>query len=298
MRPATLQPVAVIPAGDLHGEAPLWNIDDGRLWWTDIHGRRLHRHDPRTGQDDVLALPDRLCSFAFIEGDAARIVAAFADGIGFLDLRTLQVDWIARPEQGNTGRRFNDGRVDRAGRFWVGSMVEDATRAAADSAALWRLDGDGRFGVQVDGVRISNGLCASLDGRTLYFADSLRGSIDAFDLDPASGALGARRVFARIDAGEPDGSTIDREGCMWNANWGTGQVLRYSPQGEVLQVIDVPVDQPSCVAFGGEDLRTLYVTTSPLGLSPQARARQPLAGHVFAYNAGIEGLPESRFRIG
>lgn len=289
-----MQALDIIPAHDRHGEGPLWNVEDGRLWWTDIHGRRLHRYDPRRKRDDVLAMPDRLCSFAFIDGTNERIVAAFADGVGFLDLRTLQVEWIARPEQ-DTGRRFNDGRVDRFGRFWVGSMVEGA-HVARDSAALWRLDGDGRFGAQLEGVGISNGLCSSLDGRTLYFADSPRGTIDAFDLDPATGAIGNRRVLVRLDAGEPDGSAVDSEGCIWNAVWGAGRVVRYSPDGEVLRVIAMPVDQPSCVAFGGDGLRTLYVTTSPLGLDGPTLERQPLAGHVFAFDAGVAGLPESRFR--
>lgn len=285
--------IDVIAAGDLHGEGPLWNTEDGRLWWTDIHGRRLHRHDPRSGRDDILAMPDRLCAFAFIEGDDTRILAAFADGIGFLDLRSLRVDWIARPECG-TGRRFNDGRVDRDGRFWIGSMVEDA-RATPASAALWRLDGDGRFAVQLEGVRISNGLCCSPDGGTLFFADSPTGRIDAFDLSPA-GELRDRRAFATVGNGEPDGSAIDCEGCVWNAAWGAGRVVRYSPAGEVLRVIELPVSQPSCVAFGGDDLRTLYVTSSRLELGESDLLRQPLAGHVFALDAGVAGLPESRFR--
>jgi len=284
----------VIPARDLHGEAPLWNVGDGRLWWPDIHGRRLHRYEPRTRTDDILEMPDRLCAFAFIEGRDDRIVAAFADGLGFLDASTLEVEWIARPEIG-TGRRFNDGRVDRAGRFWIGTMVED-DRAGAESAALWRLDRDGRLSAQLDGVRITNGLCAGLDGRTLYFADSPRRVIEAFEIDPDSGQLGERRVFAALDHGEPDGSAIDSEGCLWNASWGAGQVVRYSPQGKPLCTIRLPVSQPSCVAFGGEGLRTLYVTTSRLGLDAGALAREPLAGNVFAYDAGAAGLPESRFR--
>jgi sugar lactone lactonase YvrE len=289
-----MRPLEVIPAQDLHGEAPLWNVNDGRLWWSDIHGRRLHRYDPRTGSDDILEMPDRLCAFAFIEGDDHRIVAGFADGIGFLDTATLEMEWIARPEI-HTGRRFNDGRVDRAGRFWIGTMIEDE-RAGTASAALWRLDANGAFAPQFDGVRISNGLCASPDGCTLYFADSPCGVIDAFELDPASGRLGKRRPFATLERGEPDGSTIDSEGCLWNASWGAGEIARYSPDGERLRTISLPVSQPSCVAFGGDGLRTLYVTTSRLGLDDTALTREPLAGNLFAYDVGIAGLPESRFR--
>lgn len=292
---APMRPVDAIPVQALHGEAPLWNIDDGRLWWTDIHGHRLHRLDPRSGRHDAREVPHRLCAFAFIEGARDRVLAAFDCGIGILALDDMAIEWIARPEI-DTGRRFNDGRVDRAGRFWIGSMVEDA-RAAPDSAALWRLDGDGALSMQLEGVAIANGLCSNPDGRILYFADSPRGTIDAFALDPATGALGERRTFARVDGGEPDGSAIDCEGCLWNANWGAGQVVRYSPDGDVLLALALPVSQPSCVAFGGDDLRTLYVTSSRLGLDADALARQPQAGQVFVYHAEVAGLPESRFRF-
>ncbi len=285
--------VAVIASADHHGEGPLWNVDDGRLWWTDIHGLRLRRHDPRSGALDAIAMPERLCAFAFIEGEREHILAAFASGIGMFDLRDGAIEWIVRPEI-DSGRRFNDGRVDRDGRFWIGSMVEDA-RTAPASAALWCLDGN-EFSLRQGGVRISNGLCSSLDGRTLYFADSPTRRIDAYALDPATGAITHRRAFAHIEEGEPDGATIDAEDCLWIALWGAGQVVRYSPEGAVLQRLRVPVSQPSCVSFGGEDLRTLYVTTSRLGLSEQQFADEPLAGHVFAFQPGVAGVAECRFR--
>lgn len=289
-----MEPVAVIASIDHHGEGPLWNVDDGRLWWTDIHGQRVRRYDPTTGAIDAIAVPERLCAFAFIEGERERILAAFATGIGVFDLRDGSIDWIARPEI-DTGRRFNDGRVDRAGRFWVGSMVEDA-RAAPRSAALWRVDGDRGSAIQQDRVQISNGLCSSLDGRTLYFADSPTRRIDAYDLDPATGRLANRRTFATIAQGEPDGATVDTEDCMWIALWGAGQVARYSPAGELLQVVSLPVSQPSCVSFGGDDLATMYVTTSRLGMSAEQLTLEPQAGSIFAFKPGAAGVAESRFR--
>jgi sugar lactone lactonase YvrE len=281
--------IGSIDARNSLGEGPLWNEDDGKFWWTDIMASRLHRMDPRTRVIETMATPERLGCFAFISGEQQRILAAFESGLGVFDCGAGTVDWIARPEAGGTGRRFNDGRVDAQGRFWIATMVEDAGRAGAESAALYRFDARG-LSVQETGVRIGNGLSISPDGGTLYFADSPRQFIHAYDLDQATGMLSGRRLFASVAEGYPDGAAVDSEGCLWSARWGAGRLVRHSPDGAVLEVVPLPLKHPTSVAFGGPDLRLMCVTSAQFGDA----AADPSAGAVLMLQAEVAGLPGYR----
>lgn len=287
----------ILAVGQLHGEGVQWNADDGCLWWTDISGCALHRYSLEQRRLQSFATPERLGCFAFVEGDA-RLLAAFATGFALFDPASGALEWLDRCEPAGSGRRFNDGRVDRQGRFWAGSMVEDATRAEPYSAGLYCLGADGRAQLRETGIGIANGLCWSPDGRIMYFADSPRHAIHAYDFDPDTGGIGNRREFARTAPGvEPDGSCVDAEGCVWNAQWGAGQVQRYAPDGRVLERVETPgAMQPTCVAFAGPALDLLCVTTARIGLSPAALASQAHAGDVFIYRTGARGLAESRAR--
>ncbi len=291
----TVRLLDVVPVANLHGEGVQWNADDGCLWWTDITGCALHRYHLDTGRLTSFGTPERLGCFAFVEGEA-RLLAAFASGFALFDPTTGGVVWLAQLEPAGSGRRFNDGRVDRQGRFWAGTMVEDATRAPAYSAGLYCLDHAGRANLRESGIGIANGLCWSPDGMRMYFADSPRHTIYAYDFDPASGAIGNRREFARTEGGvEPDGSTVDAEGHVWNAQWGGSQVVRYAPDGRVAEVVVTPgATQPTCVAFAGESLDLLCVTSARLGLDAAALATQPHAGHLFIYETSARGLRECR----
>jgi len=191
--------------------------------------------------------------------------------------------------------RFNDGRVDRTGRFWAGTMVEDPPRTPR--AHLYSYDRTHGLRMQLAGVRISNGLCTSPDGRVLYFADSTARTIWAFDLIEPGGTLARQRVFARTPEGAyPDGATVDADGCVWSAHWGAGRVVRYTPTGEVERTIAVPASQPSCVCFAGPDLDVLCVTSARTELSDQALAAEPHAGDVFLFEAGVKGLAEAEYQ--
>lgn len=286
------RPAAIIAAGDTLGEGPVW--DGARLLWTDIQGRRLRAYDPATGQVSTHAAPERIGSIALLPGETARVVAAFESGLGLFDLASGQVDWLHRVEAQANGRRFNDGRVDRAGRFWAGTMVEDEAIRHLAEASVWRLDHAGAFEAQFGGVQIANGLAFSPDGATAYFSDSPLQTIFAFDLD-ADGTLSNRRVFAEVTDGYPDGATVDSEGCLWSARWAAGTVVRHAPDGRVVETLRLPASQPTCVAFGGDDLRTLYVTSARDELSADELAAQPHAGDVFAFNVTVPGLPEPRY---
>ena len=286
--------VEVIEAGDRLGEGPVWNAHDQSLWWTDIHNRRLRRWSPDGQAIEDVATPERLCSFAMVEGRPDTLLAAFETGLAWFEPKTARLDWIVRPETIGTGRRFNDGRTDRQGRFWVGTMIEDLAGPA--TASLWRFDADGGFAAMEGGVSISNGLALSPDGRTLYFADSPHQTILAYDLDPETGAIHGQRLFAEVERGYPDGATVDAEGRLWSARWSAGEVVCHTPDGRVAEVIKTPASLPTCCAFGGPDLSLLFVTSATDSLTAAECAAQPLAGAVFVYETGAVGLAEVPYR--
>lgn len=283
--------LSIVPSANHLGEGPLWNEHDGKLWWTDIHQRRLHRLNPASGALETIETPERLCSYAFLPGGGSRILAAFETGLAYFDIDTKSLDWIARPEILGSGRRFNDGRTDLQGRFWVGTMVEDDAKAGPDSGVLFRLDGTGELTAQAVGVSISNSLCTSPDGRTLYFSDTPKRVIFAFDLAPDSGAISNKRFFAEVTEGYPDGAVVDEEGCLWSARWGAGEVVRHAPDGAVVSRHKVPAGQPSCPGFGGADRKTLFVTSAREGLDAAQLAADPEAGNLFVFQAEVAGLP-------
>ena len=283
----------MVPVQNILGEGPLWNVRDARLWWTDIQGRRLFRYDPMTRTLDELATPERLGSFAFVAGND-RLIAAFESGLALYDQVNGAVEWLYRLEQGAAPIRFNDGRTDRQGRFWAGTMVENNGREPL--GRLYCLDRCGRVTCQPDPVFISNALCTSPDGSRLYFADSPRRTIFVYDLDRISGVLSNRRLFARTPEGAfPDGANVDRDSFVWNAHWGAGRVVRYAPDGSIDRMVEVPASQPSCIAFGGPDMNLLFVTSARDGLKRDILLRQPRAGNLFIYRTDITGLPDAEF---
>ena len=288
--------VDVIEAGDVLGGGPLWRRAQKRLWWTDIQSRRLRSLDLDSRTISDVETPERVGSFAFVEGRPDTLLAAFETGLAFFEPDGGAVEWLARPEALGGGRRFNDGRTDRQGRFWAGAMGEDEASAPPASASLWRLDGQGVLTACEPGVSISNGLATSPDGRTLYFADSPRQLIFAFDLDPETGAISGKRVFAEVERGYPDGATVDAEGFLWSARWAAGEVVRHAPDGSVAAVVKVPASQPTCVAFGGEDLSLMFVTSAKDGLTEAELASQPSAGALFVFESGAKGLAEVEYR--
>lgn len=287
--------IDVIETGDVLGEGPLWDPREQRLWWTDIQSRRLRSVDPVSRIIRDVATPERVGSFAFVADRPDLLLVAFETGLAWFRPGDGALEWIARPEAGGTGRRFNDGRTDRQGRFWAGTMVEDEALAGADTASLWRLGGDGAPVACQGAVAISNGLTTSPDGRTLYFADSPKQEIYAYDLEPEIGTLSGRRLFAKVARGYPDGAAVDAAGRLWSARWGAGEVVCHTPDGAVAEVVEVAASQPTCVAFGGPDLKLMFVTSASDGLTAEERAAQPLAGALFVFESDIPGLAEAAF---
>jgi L-arabinonolactonase len=283
--------VDVISVHNTLGEGVLWDPVAARLWWTDIQERRLYRFDPHDAALETFELPERLGSFGLVAG-SDEIVAAFESGFALYQPGSGQLRWLARPPHAAKNVRFNDGRVDRQGRFWAGSMVEGK---GEPTAKLYCLTGT-TAEVRLTNIAISNSICFSPDGRHLYFADTPGREILRYDLDAQTGAISNRHSFARTPPGAfPDGSNVDAQGYVWNAHWGAGRVVRYAPSGAIDLEIDVPAMQPTCVAFGGKDLDLLYVTSARQGLSADKLAAQPQAGDVFVYQLAAKGLADSRF---
>jgi sugar lactone lactonase YvrE len=289
--PAAPQLIRVGDQTDILGESPLWDEHAQALVWVDIRRPALRRLHAGSGRVDTWPLPDLVGSVALV--DERRVLLAMGDSVGLFDLDSGELEPIARLPRRIEGHRFNDGRCDRQGRFFVGTM-HNLTRAP--EGVLYRLQGRGPLAPVLEGVCIPNSLSWSPDGKTMYFADSLHYAIDAYDYDCAHGVPGARRVLARTEPpGFPDGATVDAEGFVWSAQFKASQVVRYAPDGRIDRVIPLPVDKPTAIAFGGPDLDRLYITTASQHMTPAELAAQPLAGALLALDVGVRGLPEPRF---
>jgi sugar lactone lactonase YvrE len=288
----SLTPTCVLDARARLGEGPVWDPREGVLYWVDIRAPALHRFDPASRSTRTWPMPEAIGSVALRE--AGGVLVALRSGLHVLDLDGGGLALVCAPEPDRPDNRLNDGRCDRHGRFWVGSMHQ---QLRAPTGALYRVDPDHTAHRLLGGITVPNSVAWSPDGRTLYFADTPTREIGAYPVDPASGVLGARRVFARVpdDAGYPDGATVDADGYLWSAQWDGWRVTRYAPDGGVDRVVDLPVQRPTSCALGGERLDVLYVTSAAAGLGPAELARGPLAGGLFAVEVGVPGLPEPRF---
>ena len=277
------------------GEGVIWDHRAQRIWWTDIQQSKLFQYDPVKQKLQSWSTPERLSCFTPVFNDD-RLLCAFASGFAFYHPQQQRIEWIKKIEPDNPGTRMNDGRTDRQGRFWAGSMVENA-KLASDNGKLYCLDNDLSIGSWIDGLSITNSLCWSPDSKTLYHADTPNLRIDQYDFKPETGEVGKRSTFTQTEPGcYPDGSIVDAQGYLWNAQWAGSKVVRYAPDGEVDFVLNVPVTQPTCVAFAGQKLDLLVVTSAWQDLDQSARAADPHAGDLLIYKTDCYGLAESPFK--
>ncbi len=274
------------------GEGPVWDAANERLVWVDIMAGRVHLFRPKAGECRTLAVGRPVGAAALRAGGG--LILAVPEGFASLDVETGVVAPLAALPEPQPDRRMNDGKCDAAGRFWAGTMALDER---AGGGALYRFDPGGQVTSIVPGVTVSNGLDWSLDGRHMYYVDSGSGRIDVFDWDLGAGLVSNRRPFVHFpaQAGVPDGLTVDAEGGVWVALWGGGAIHRYRPDSTLDRVFLMPVSHPTSCAFGGPDLRDLYVTTARIALSAEERARQPEAGSLFRVRPGVRGRPPNFF---
>jgi sugar lactone lactonase YvrE len=289
--PASDVEVALDIRADL-GEGPVWDGRIGSIVWVDIPRGKVLIFDPRcrslrefdVGQP-VGAVAPRV---------AGGYALAVRDGFATLDAATGAVELIAPVEQNDLKGRMNDGSCDLNGRFWAGTMAEEETPRAG---SLYRLDPNGSVTRILGDVTISNGIDWSLDGRLMYYIDTATQGIDVFDFDAEGGAVSGRRQLIAVepDAGAPDGLTVDAEGSLWVALWGGAAVRRYAPDGALDRVVGLPATLITSVAFGGDDLDELYVSSARAYLSAHEQAEQPHAGKLFRLDPGVRGRPANGF---
>ena len=292
----------IIETGAILGESPVWSPRDNALYWIDIKAPAIHRYDPATGADDRWPVDQEIGSIVLRRGGG--LAAALRGGFALIDADMTTLEWLVDPEADKPLNRFNDGKCDRQGRFWSGTMHDPLGPPQTyferePVGVLYRLDADRGCHAMADGVLVSNGLAWSPDGRVMYFTDSPRRTIWAYDYDTVTGDLGERRVFAEIPEapgrGTGDGATVDAEGFYWSAEFRGGRLVRYAPDGAVDRMVDLPVSRPTACAFGGDGLATLFVTSAKIMLSEAELAAEPHAGALLILDVGVCGLPEAEF---
>lgn len=281
----------VVRCQDELGEATVWDPKTGTFWWVDIFGRAIRSYVPATGAVRSWATPE----YVGCIGLRARggLVAATVSGFHFFEPATGNMTPIADPEADVPETRFNDGKTDRFGRFWAGSMFEVEGRTAEPLGALYRLEPDLSVHRVLEDIKAPNGLAWSPDGRVMYFTDSYTNLVWAYDMEPETGAASNRRVFIDLSSRNQvvDGATVDAEGNYWLTIPFAARVQAYSPAGKLIHEVELPVDIPTCCEFGGPDLDVLYVTSAQLRRSGKPIRNPEIAGGLFAITGlGVRGL--------
>jgi len=278
------------------GEGPLWCSQEQALYWVDAGQtpKTLLRHSPVTGKTDVIALPQRAASVIRRNGEGVilglqkglAVLSPTSGGIRLLSLNGVDFD----------RERFNDSAVDRAGRLWIGTFDRTLQKPLG---CLYCVDGSLQAHKMDEGFMMSNGIAWSPDNRTMYFCDSRPGKIFAYDFDLTAGRVSNRRIFMDFSerAGRPDGCAIDSEGFLWVAEIDASQILKIAPDGDIESILPVPIRRPTSVAFGGERLETLFITSMTFGLKEHERREQPYAGRLLAVDVGIKGVEEPAFNL-
>ena len=301
MSGVTITALPGVPAS-LLGESPLWHPTEQTLYWCDIPGHKLNRFDPARGQHRHWDFDtDVGCCAPLQDGG---LLLALRSGLMRFDPVTGESTPLAGAPYDTAQERFNDGKADPQGRFWVGTIYESRK---PPRAALYRFDG-GQLDRMAGDVTVSNGLAWSLDARTMYWADTAAHAVYAFDFDPAGGALSSRRIFVQFPpraadqplagyGGRPDGAAVDSDGGYWLAMYEGARLLRFASDGTLTREIALPVRCPTMPCFGGPDLRTLYVTTARENRPADELAREPLAGCVLELRVDVPGLPANFARL-
>lgn len=277
------------------GEGALWDAEKQRLYWVDILEHKVFCFDPKTGENQEFDVGEEVGTVVLTQDE--MLLVALSSGIALLDPKTQKITRLSDPRQHASEGRFNDGKCDPEGRFWVGTYSEGVGQAG--KGALYCLDTDLRAAQKLGNVTCSNGLCFSADQRTFYYVDTPTYRIAAFDFEPATGAITNRRAVAELTSsdGAPDGMTIDSEGQLWVALFDGGKVLRIDPKtsARTYQVLVPEAGSVTSCAFGGNNLDHLYITTARVALSPEDLKTRLNAGSLFVARVPFRGVELPRF---
>jgi sugar lactone lactonase YvrE len=276
---------------DRLGEVPIWSVDKTCLWWVDVLSATLHHYDPATRRQTSYQIPERRLGCIALRSRGGLLLGT-DEGLQSFDPVSGHSEFLVHPEPGKPTHRLNDGRCDRRGRFWVGSMND---QAFVPEGSYFRVDPDLTVTTMLDGIIVPNAIAFSPDDKTMYFGDTRAYAIWAFDFDIVEGRISNRRVFAETTApNRPDGSCVDAEGFVWNAEYAGGRLVRYAPDGRIDRIVELPVSHPTCCCFGGAGLATLFVTSAgdPAILDGGS---SPDSGELIALDVGARGLPEPSF---
>jgi L-arabinonolactonase len=283
----------VLAIGNEIGEAPIWVPEEARLYWVDTEGSRAFSYRP--SDCETRSFPLAMPATALLRRRGGGWVAVTKKGLAFWDQVSGGFEFIVDPVADNPDLCFNDGAVDRQGRIVSGTMNFHEHRRR--DGHLFRLDTDLSLSTLDSGIAVANGIGFSPGGETLYVSEQFAGRILAYDYDSGAGTASRRRVFAEVksEEGLPDGIIVDAEGFVWNGRWGGSTLARYAPDGSLDRKYVLPVETGTCMAFGGEDLKDLYVTTAWYGMDEAARRASPGSGDLYRIRPGVAGTVEPRF---
>lgn len=274
------------------GESPVWDAERQALWWVDIRQNRVLLHSPESGQIGQWWMPTQVFSINLTH--KGRLLVALETGLHLLCTETGVTERLGDLVHGPKTTRFNDGKIDPAGRLWIGTVDLETS---APVGGLFVVNPDGTWEQKLGGIRCSNGLGWTTDSKTMFYTDSREKVIWSFDFDAETGTISGQKVHARIedDAASPDGLTVDTDGCVWTALFGGYAVIRYDPAGKEMERVRVPAIRPTSCTFGGPDLKTLFVTSESFQLPVDALRRWPNSGGLFAVETQSTGVGAYRF---
>ncbi|MEL7118720.1 MAG: SMP-30/gluconolactonase/LRE family protein [Bacteroidota bacterium] len=278
------------------GEGPVWDHNKGELSWVDIENGQLHFFNPTINQHQQHTFDSRLG--AAVPSDNEKYLLALQKGLAFFDPTSEELKYFSNPEEALPNNRFNDGKCDPQGRFWIGSMD---CNAESGQGILYRIDSDLKVNALLPNLSISNGLAWHPEKNVMYFIDSATYKVLQFDYTPSSGSIKNPKEVIRIpeDHGAPDGMTIDREGMLWIAHWGGANISRWNPEtGRLLQKVTIPALHVTSCCFGGENYDQLFITTARYGLTDEQMAKYPLSGSIFSCKPKVGGWAIAHFKMG
>lgn len=274
------------------GEGAIWHHEEGKLFWIDIEGKKLHVFDPEARKDRTYLLDEKIGTV--VPADSGGAVVALKNGIHIIDLESGTLKFLTHPGSVTPDNRYNDGKCDPAGRFWVGTIGDKNT------ASLYRISHKGEARKMIDSVTNSNGIVWSKDKKTMYYIDTPTKKIVAYNYDNKTGDVSNPKVVVEVPEGmgSPDGMAIDENDKLWVGHWGGSCVAQWDPvTGDMMQKISVPALNVTSCAFGGENLDKLYITTASIGMDEEQAAQYPLSGGLFVVEPGVKGVKSPFFII-